>query len=174
MFAPRAVSLAPCALQNRDAEAIHHHYDVSNRFYEMVLGPSMTYTCACFPTEDATLEEAQYAKYDLVARKLGLQPGMRLLDIGSGWGGMVRHAAQHYGVEVVGVTLSREQAAWAQEAIKRDGLARQAYPADQDGRGGVRRTVKPVDDKVPTVVVGVAVVRGQVLDMYHLIVRDYR
>ena len=108
--------------RTRDAEAIHHHYDVSNRFYEMVLGPSMTYTCACFPHADATLEEAQYAKYDLVARKLDLKPGMRLLDVGSGWGGMVRHAAQHYGVEVVGVTLSREQAAWAQDAIKADGL----------------------------------------------------
>jgi len=108
--------------KGRDAEAIHHHYDVSNRFYELVLGPSMTYTCACFPTQDTTLEDAQYTKYDLVARKLGLQPGMRLLDIGSGWGGMVRHAAKHYGVEVVGVTLSREQAAWAQDAIKRDGL----------------------------------------------------
>jgi cyclopropane-fatty-acyl-phospholipid synthase len=108
--------------KGRDADAIHHHYDVSNRFYEMVLGPSMTYTCACFPTEDTTLEEAQFQKYDLVARKLGLKPGMKLLDIGSGWGGMVRHAAKHYGVEVVGVTLSREQAAWAQDAIKRDGL----------------------------------------------------
>jgi cyclopropane-fatty-acyl-phospholipid synthase len=108
--------------KTRDAEAIHHHYDVSNRFYEMVLGPSMTYTCACFPTADATLEEAQAFKYDLVARKLGLRPGMRLLDVGSGWGGMVRHAARNYGVEVVGVTLSREQAAWAQDAIKRDGL----------------------------------------------------
>jgi cyclopropane-fatty-acyl-phospholipid synthase len=106
----------------RDAEAIHHHYDVSNRFYELVLGPSMTYTCACFPHESATLEEAQYSKYDLVARKLDLKPGMRLLDVGSGWGGMVRHAAKHYGVEVVGVTLSREQASWAQDAIKRDGL----------------------------------------------------
>ena len=95
---------------------------MSNRFYEMVLGPSMTYTCAVFPSEDASLEDAQFAKYDLVARKLGLQPGMRLLDIGSGWGGMVRHAARHYGVEVVGVTLSREQAAWAQDAIKREGL----------------------------------------------------
>jgi cyclopropane-fatty-acyl-phospholipid synthase len=108
--------------RSRDAGAIHHHYDVSNRFYEMVLGPSMTYTCACFPHADATLEEAQYAKYDLVSRKLGLRPGMRLLDVGSGWGGMVRHAAKHYGVEVVGVTLSREQAAWAQDAIKADGL----------------------------------------------------
>jgi len=108
--------------QGRDADAIHHHYDVSNRFYELVLGPSMTYTCACFPTEVATLEEAQFHKYDLVARKLGLQPGMKLLDIGCGWGGMVRHAAKHYGVEVIGATLSREQAAWAQDAIKRDGL----------------------------------------------------
>ncbi len=106
----------------RDAEAIHHHYDVSNRFYEMVLGPSMTYTCACFPSADASLEEAQANKYDLVARKLDLKPGMRLLDIGSGWGGMVRHAAQRYGVQVIGVTLSREQASWAQQAIKRDGL----------------------------------------------------
>ena len=106
----------------RDAEAIHHHYDVSNRFYEMILGPSMTYTCACFPSQEASLEEAQYFKYDLVAKKLGLRPGMRLLDVGSGWGGMVRHAARYYDVEVVGVTLSREQAAWAQDAIKRDGL----------------------------------------------------
>ena len=108
--------------KSRDAEAIHHHYDVSNRFYELVLGSSMTYTCAVFPSEEASLEEAQFAKYDLVCRKLGLRPGMRLLDIGSGWGGMVRHAAEHYGVQVVGVTLSREQAAWAQDAIKRDGL----------------------------------------------------
>ena len=108
--------------KGRDAEAIHHHYDVSNRFYELVLGPSMTYTCAAFATEGTSLEEAQFAKYDLVCRKLGLKPGMRLLDVGSGWGGMVRHAAKHYGVEAVGVTLSREQAAWAQDAIKRDGL----------------------------------------------------
>lgn len=108
--------------KKRDAEAIHHHYDVSNRFYELVLGESMTYTCAVYPTLDSTLEEAQFAKYDLVARKLDLQPGQRLLDIGCGWGGMVRHAAKHYGVKALGVTLSREQAAWAQEEIKRQGL----------------------------------------------------
>jgi cyclopropane-fatty-acyl-phospholipid synthase len=106
----------------RDATAIHHHYDVSNRFYEMVLGPSMTYTCALFPHESATLEEAQAAKYDLIARKLDLKPGQRLLDLGCGWGGMVRHAAREYGVHVIGVTLSRQQAEWAQAEIKRQGL----------------------------------------------------
>jgi cyclopropane-fatty-acyl-phospholipid synthase len=106
----------------RDADAIHHHYDVSNRFYEMVLGPSMTYTCACYPSADATLEEAQENKYRLVFDKLDLQPGQRLLDIGCGWGGMVRYAARR-GVEVLGVTLSRQQALWAQKAIAEQGLA---------------------------------------------------
>ena len=106
----------------RDADAIHHHYDVSNRFYELVLGPSMTYTCAVFPTADATLEEAQEHKYDLICRKLDLQPGQRLLDVGCGWGGMVRHAAKHYGVKAIGVTLSRNQAEWATQEIKRQGL----------------------------------------------------
>jgi len=102
----------------RDAEVIRHHYDVSNRFYELVLGPSMTYTCACYPTADATLEEAQEHKYDLVCQKLALQPGQRLLDVGCGWGGMVRHAVQNYGVTALGVTLSAEQAAWASVRIK--------------------------------------------------------
>jgi cyclopropane-fatty-acyl-phospholipid synthase len=120
--------------KTRDAEAISHHYDVSNRFYELVLGPSMTYTCACYPHEGATLEEAQAFKYDLVARKLGLRPGMRLLDVGCGWGGMVRHAAKNYGVSVLGVTLSREQASWAQEAIKADGLDDVAEVRHEDYR----------------------------------------
>lgn len=108
--------------QERDADAIHHHYDVSNTFYEHVLGPSMTYTCAIFPSEDATLEEAQAHKYDLICRKLDLKPGQRLLDLGCGWGGMVRHAAKHYGVKALGVTLSAEQASWAADEIKRQGL----------------------------------------------------
>jgi len=106
----------------RDSKAIEHHYDVSNRFYEMVLGPSMTYTCALFESEETTLEEAQHAKYDLVARKLDLQQGQRLLDVGCGWGGMVRHAAREYGVRGLGVTLSREQAEWAQQKNKEEGL----------------------------------------------------
>lgn len=120
--------------RTRDAEAIHHHYDVSNRFYEMVLGPSMTYTCACFPEPDATLERAQEHKYDLVARKLGLRPGMRLLDVGCGWGGMARHAVREYGVTALGVTLSREQAAWATAAIDREGLSGRAEVRYQDYR----------------------------------------
>ena len=108
--------------KRRDAEVIQHHYDVSNRFYELVLGPSMTYTCAVFPKPGASLEDAQAEKYDLVARKLDLQPGQRLLDVGCGWGGMVRHAAREYGVRTLGVTLSRAQADWAKEAIDREGL----------------------------------------------------
>jgi cyclopropane-fatty-acyl-phospholipid synthase len=109
--------------KQRDASAISHHYDVSNTFYEWVLGPSMAYTCACFPRPDATLEEAQAYKHDLVARKLGLRPGMRLLDVGCGWGGMVRHAAREYGVQALGVTLSKQQASWAQHAIEEQGLS---------------------------------------------------
>lgn len=120
--------------KGRDAEVISHHYDVSNRFYEYVLGPSMAYTCACFPTEDATLEQAQYHKHDLVARKLDLQPGMRLLDVGCGWGGMVMHAAKHYGVKALGVTLSKQQAEWAQKAIAERGLSELAEVRHLDYR----------------------------------------
>jgi cyclopropane-fatty-acyl-phospholipid synthase len=109
--------------KDRDASAISHHYDVSNQFYGWVLGPTMAYTCACYPSEDATLEEAQATKFDLVARKLGLHEGMRLLDVGCGWGGMVMHAAREYGVKALGVTLSAQQAAWAQAEIEREGLS---------------------------------------------------
>jgi cyclopropane-fatty-acyl-phospholipid synthase len=120
--------------RSRDAEAIEHHYNVSNTFYEMLLGPSMTYTCACYPSAESTLEEAQAAKYDLVARKLGLKPGMRLLDVGCGWGGMVRHAVKYYGVQALGVTLSSEQANWAQQEIKRQGLEANAEVRFSDYR----------------------------------------
>jgi cyclopropane-fatty-acyl-phospholipid synthase len=108
--------------KSRDAQAISHHYDVSNRFYELVLGPSMAYTCAVYPRVNATLEEAQEFKFDLVCRKLDLRPGMRLLDVGCGWGGMVRHAVKHYGVSALGVTLSGEQAAYGQAWLDREGL----------------------------------------------------
>lgn len=125
--------------RRRDAEAISHHYDVSNTFYEMLLGPSMTYTCACYPSQDATLEEAQAHKYDLVCRKLGLAPGMRLLDVGCGWGGMVRHAVRHYGVSALGVTLSKEQARWSQARIEADGLGDRAVVQHSDYRDVTER-----------------------------------
>ena len=96
--------------KGRDSAAIAHHYDVSNEFYRWVLGPTMAYTCAVYPQDAATLEQAQYEKFDLVCRKLALAPGMRLLDVGCGWGGMALHAATHHGVDVVAVTLSEQQA----------------------------------------------------------------
>jgi len=120
--------------RGRDANAISHHYDVSNRFYEWVLGPSMAYTCAVYPDRDATLEQAQAYKFDLVARKLGLTGGMRLLDVGCGWGGMVIHAAREYGARALGVTLSAQQAAWAQAVIERAGLSKLAEVRHLDYR----------------------------------------
>ncbi len=122
----------------RDSTAISHHYDVSNAFYEKVLGPSMTYTCAVFRSPDDTLEQAQAAKYDLVAGKLALKKGMRLLDVGCGWGGMVRHAAREYGVKALGVTLSKAQAQWAQAAIEREGLGKLAEVRHLDYRDAPR------------------------------------
>jgi cyclopropane-fatty-acyl-phospholipid synthase len=108
----------------RDARAVSHHYDVGNDFYGLVLGPSMTYSCARFVTPTTTLEEAQAAKHELVCRKLGLdrQPGARLLDVGCGWGSMALHAARHHGAEVVGVTLSREQMDLARARVREAGL----------------------------------------------------
>ncbi|BBZ25352.1 class I SAM-dependent methyltransferase [Mycolicibacter hiberniae] len=108
--------------KSRDAEAIHHHYDVSNDFYEWVLGPSMTYTCAVYPHPEATLELAQENKYRLVFDKLRLSAGDTLLDVGCGWGGMVRYAARQ-GVRAIGATLSAEQARWAQRAIADEELS---------------------------------------------------
>ncbi|RRQ27883.1 methyltransferase domain-containing protein [Rhodococcus sp. Eu-32] len=108
--------------KTRDADSISHHYDVSNTFYEYVLGPSMTYTCAAYTSSDDSLEQAQENKYRLVFDKLGLKEGDRLLDIGCGWGGMVRYAARR-GVKTIGATLSKEQAAWAQKAIADEGLS---------------------------------------------------
>ncbi len=110
----------------RDSKAISHHYDVSNRFYEWTLGPTMAYTCAVYPNAGATLDEAQEEKVDLVCRKLDLRPGQRLLDVGCGWGTMVCHAAANYGVSVIGVTLSRQQAEWGQKRIAELGLTDRA------------------------------------------------
>jgi cyclopropane-fatty-acyl-phospholipid synthase len=106
----------------RDAAAVAHHYDVGNDFYRLVLGPTLTYSCAYFEREDTPLDEAQTAKYELICRKLGLQPGMRLLDVGCGWGGMVLHAVRHHGVTAVGVTLSRAQQELGAKRVAEAGL----------------------------------------------------
>ena len=98
-----------------DAQAIEHHYDLSNDFYALFLDPLMVYTCAYYRTPDTGLAQAQEDKLDLVCRKLRLQPGERVLDIGCGWGSLAIWAAKHYGVQALGVTLSREQVAYANE-----------------------------------------------------------
>ena len=105
-----------------DAQTVTSHYNRSNDFYAHVLGPSMTYTCACFPTSDATLEEAQDNKLRLVLDKLDLAPGDRLLDIGCGWGSMLVAAARR-GIHAIGVTLSAPQVEWANAWIAREGLS---------------------------------------------------
>jgi cyclopropane-fatty-acyl-phospholipid synthase len=109
--------------KERDAAAIAHHYDVSNAFYRLVLGSTMTYSCAVWQSPEVGLDAAQDAKHELVCRKLALEPGMRLLDVGCGWGAMVIHAARHHGVRAVGVTISRKQAELAAKRVAEAGLA---------------------------------------------------
>ncbi|MDT0466067.1 class I SAM-dependent methyltransferase [Streptomyces gibsoniae] len=117
-----------------DKRAISHHYDVGNDFYEIVLGPSMVYSCAYWEAPGATLEDAQRDKLELVCRKLGLKPGQRLLDVGCGWGSMAIHAAREHGVSVVGVTLSQEQATYARKRVAEEGLADRVEIRVQDYR----------------------------------------
>ncbi|MEU6391262.1 cyclopropane-fatty-acyl-phospholipid synthase family protein [Streptomyces sp. NPDC046939] len=117
-----------------DKRAISHHYDVGNDFYELVLGPSMVYSCAYWESPGATLESAQGDKLSLVARKLDLKPGMRLLDVGCGWGSMAIHAAREHGVSVVGITLSQEQAAYARKRVADEGLTDRVEIRVQDYR----------------------------------------
>ncbi|MEU9978436.1 cyclopropane-fatty-acyl-phospholipid synthase family protein [Streptomyces sp. NPDC051014] len=116
-----------------DKQAISHHYDVGNDFYEMVLGPSMVYSCAYWE-DGGTLETAQRDKLELVCRKLGLSPGQRLLDVGCGWGSMAIHAAREHGVSVVGVTLSQEQAVYARKRVADEGLTDRVEIRVQDYR----------------------------------------
>lgn len=107
----------------RDAAAIAHHYDVSNDFYRLFLGPTMTYSCALWDTPGMTLDDAQAAKYELTCRKLDLGPGDRLLDVGCGWGGMAIHAARHHGTRAVGVTVSRRQSELASKRVADAGVS---------------------------------------------------
>ncbi len=118
----------------RDRDAVRHHYDVSNRFYGLVLGPTMVYSCAYFASPDDTLEEAQERKLDLICRKLRLTEGERLLDIGCGWGSLLIHAAANYGAKGVGVTLSKPQAQLARARVAEAGLEGRVEIRVQDYR----------------------------------------
>jgi cyclopropane-fatty-acyl-phospholipid synthase len=122
--------------RRRDSQAISHHYDVGNDFYRIVLGASMVYSCAYWTGTDAGYElaDAQRDKLDLICRKLGLEPGMRLLDVGCGWGGLALHAAREYGVDVVGITLSAEQADYARKQVAEAGLTAHVEIRVQDYR----------------------------------------
>jgi len=126
----------------RDRRAVGHHYDVGNDFYRLVLGASMTYSCARFVDPTISLEAAQDAKHELVCRKLGLheRPGARLLDVGCGWGSMAMHAAAHHGARVVGITISTAQAERARERVAAAGLEDRVEIRLQDYRelGGER------------------------------------
>ncbi|MFJ6657938.1 class I SAM-dependent methyltransferase [Streptomyces sp. NPDC091377] len=119
--------------KHSDRRAISHHYDVGNDFYEIVLGPSMVYSCAYWE-QAGTLEDAQRDKLELICRKLDLRPGQRLLDVGCGWGSMVLHAAREHGVSAVGITLSQEQAAYARKRVADAGLTDRVEIRVQDYR----------------------------------------
>jgi cyclopropane-fatty-acyl-phospholipid synthase len=108
--------------RERDARAVRHHYDVSNAFFALFLDASMTYSCAVFGSEDESLADAQERKLELVCRKLALEPGERVLDVGCGWGSFPIHAATHHGVHVVGITLSEPQARLARERAEAAGV----------------------------------------------------
>ena len=122
---PPAAELRPSRRRHtkrRDAAAVRHHYDVSNEFFALFLDESMTYSCALFEEGTQTLEEAQRAKLELICRKLELQPGMRMLDIGCGWGSLAIHAAREHGASVWGITLSEPQAELARARARDAGV----------------------------------------------------
>ena len=126
----------------RDRQAVTYHYDVSNDFYALFLGKRMVYSCAYFHSTDDDLDTAQEQKLDHICRKLRLKPGQRLLDVGCGWGGLVIYAAQHYGVNATGITLSQPQALLANERIAVAGLSDRCRVLVQDYRQ------VPADDRL--------------------------
>jgi cyclopropane-fatty-acyl-phospholipid synthase len=133
-FPEQARKLGPRHTPVRDAAAIHYHYDVGNDFYKLWLDERMVYSCAYFRSAEDSLDTAQEAKLDIICRKLRLKPGERLLDIGCGWGGLIIHAAEHYGVDATGITLSESQAELARERIEEAGLGDRCRVAIRDYR----------------------------------------
>lgn len=123
--APPSVEARPTGRlhsRRRDASSVRFHYDISNEFYELLLGPSMVYSCAVFASDDESLATAQLRKVDLICKKLGLTASSRLLDVGCGWGTLAIHAARTYGCRVVGVTLSEPQRAYAEARAREVGV----------------------------------------------------
>jgi len=125
--------------QLRDRSAISFHYDLSNEFYELILEPQMAYSCGYHSTPDVSVEQAQRDKLDLVCRKLGLEPGMTLLDVGCGWGSMSLHAAEHFGARVTGITIAAEQKRFIDERIRERGLEDRVTILLRDYRDSVGR-----------------------------------
>ncbi|WP_210399072.1 SAM-dependent methyltransferase [Steroidobacter denitrificans] len=113
---------------------IHHHYDIGNEFYSLWLGSTMAYTCAYYPTPQASLDEAQLAKMDHVCRKLRLQPGQHVVEAGCGWGALALHMAQHYGVRVTAFNISREQIAYARRRAQAAGIGDRVRYVEEDYR----------------------------------------
>lgn len=121
--AAQAVTSGRLHSKTRDRQAIHHHYDLSNEFYELILDESMAYSCAYFSSSGMSLEEAQRAKLDLICRKLALGPGVSLLDVGCGWGALATHAARHYDAQVTAITIAAQQHRYVTQRVAEAGLA---------------------------------------------------
>ncbi len=136
---------------DQDLADIKHHYDVGNEFYRLWLDERMVYSCAYFETGEEPIDTAQLAKLDHICRKLRLRPGERFLDIGCGWGGLILHAAQKYGVHATGITLSDNQFALAKKRIKEAGLEDHVKVLFLDYRDAVSRFGEAAFDKVSSV-----------------------
>ena len=147
----RIPASSACHTPKQDLNDIKHHYDVSNDFYRLWLDDRMVYSCGYFQTGKETIDTAQEAKLDHICRKLRLQPGERFLDIGCGWGGLIVHAAQRYGVHAVGITLSDNQFAFTKERVKAAGLERQVQVLLLDYRDAPERLGEGTFDKISSI-----------------------
>jgi cyclopropane-fatty-acyl-phospholipid synthase len=151
---PATNRIAPLTARHtpkQDQQDIAYHYDAGNEFYRLWLDERMVYSCAYFQTGDETIDRAQEAKLHHICRKLRLQPGERLLDIGCGWGGLIVHAAQHYGVHAIGITLSDNQFALARERVKVAGLHQRVEVLRLDYRDALERFGEGRFDKISSV-----------------------